>query len=286
MNKIIIIVLMIFMPILAFPQYRSVVMVFQLETTEETVPTLFYMFQDSVIYDLGKGKEGFYNECIPAKMVNTDAAFAIQVDNKWEKIVTVGQLEEQGVYSDGTITLTLLEITRIPRDAPDDPREYKTPPNPYHRALLSDDGFPFSSSNWDSYQLLLVASSAIDSLYCSSFLPKRAIDGTYYTDNLVLKYPKASCKDMTMDSLRLELCKCFHEFESEKAARPLINNVTFVVDERGIIRGLFLFVEKEKKAIGRNVAKKILYRFQNERFHPAKDWITEKPVPDLVEFIW
>lgn len=286
MNRLIKIVLLLFMPILAFPQFRSVVMVLQLETTEETVPSLFYMFQDSVIYDLGKGKDGFYNECIPAKMVNTNAAFVIQVDNKWEKIATVGQLEKKGVCSNGTITLTLLEITRIPRDAPDDPREYKTPPNPYHRALLSEDGLPFTDSNWNSYQLILVASSAEDSLYCSTFLPKQAFDGTYYMKNNAVKYPKASCKGMTMDSLRSELCKCFHEFKSEKAARPLINNVTFVVDERGIIRGLFLFVEKEKQVIGRNVATKILFRFQNKRFHPAKDWITEEPVPDLVEFIW
>lgn len=148
----IILSLLLSIPVVGISQYRSVAMVFQFETTEETIPSLFYMFRDSVIYDLGKGKEGFYNECIPAKMVNNDAAFVIQDDNKWKKIVTVEQLEEQGAYSDGTITLTLLKITRIPCDAPDDPREYKTPPHPYHRALLSEDGLPLTDSKLEAYK--------------------------------------------------------------------------------------------------------------------------------------
>ncbi len=134
-----------------FSQPRSVIMTLQLKTSEETIPSLFYMLQDSVIYDLGKGSEGIYEECLPAKMVNNDAAFAIQVDDKWRKIATIGQLEEQGVCSNGAITLTLLEIKRILRNDPVDPREYKTPPKPYHRALLSENGLPFTGSNCGSY---------------------------------------------------------------------------------------------------------------------------------------
>ncbi len=266
-----------------FSQPRSVIMTLQLKTSEETIPSLFYMLQDSVIYDLGKGLEGIYEECIPAKMVSNDAAFAIQVDHKWEKIATLRQLEDQGVCSNETTTLTLLEIKRILRDDPEDPREYKTPPKPYHRALLSENGLPFTGTNWDSYQLLLVTSSVADSLFCSAFLPKQAFDGTYYTVNSVIEYPKASCMNKTMDCFSVYFSEYYFQCETEEKIKPAINAMTFVVDENGVIRGMFCFIEKEKLAYGKNVATKVFNHFKDEPFHPAKDIITGKSVPDLVE---
>lgn len=283
MSKLIKILLLFSIPIVAFPQYRSVVIALQLNSNDNTTPSLFYMLQDSVIYDLGKGKEGFYEESIPAKMVTNDATFAIQVDDKWGKIATIGQLEEQGVCSNGAITLTLLEIKRILRNDPEDPREYKTPPKPYHRALLSEDGLPFTGTNWDKYQLLLVASSDADSLFCSAFLPKQAFDGSYYTVDSVIEYPKASCMDKTMDCLKIHFSEYYLQCESEEDIKPAINDMTFIIDENGVVRGVFCFVEKEKMIYGKNVAKKVFNRFKNERFHPAKDVATGKPVPDMVE---
>ena len=282
MNKLVKIVIILFMPILAFPQYRSVVITLQLKTSDDTIPSLFYMLQDSVIYDLGKGKEGYYEECIPAKTVTNDAAFAIQVDDKWEKIATIRQLEEQGVCSYGKTTLSLLEIKRIHRNDPEDPREYKTPPKPYHRALLSEDGLPFTGTNWDSYQLLLVASAVADSIFCSAFLPKQAFDGTYYTVDSGIEYPKACCMNKTMDCFSVYFSEYYLQCEGEEDIKPAINDMTFIIDENGVVRGVFCFVEKEKMIYGKNVAKKVFNRFKNERFHPAKDVATGKPIPDMV----
>ncbi len=285
MRKLIkILVLLLLVPVVAFPQLRSTVIVLQLKTNGDTIPSLLYMLHDTVVYDLGKGIEGKYEECIPGKMLTAEAAFAIQINDKREKLTTIGQLEEQGVCRHGTITLTLLEIKRIFRDDPDDPREYNTPPKPYRRALFREDFLKYNNSNGDLFDLLMVTLSAEDSSFCSAFLPKQALDGTYYLENNINKYPKAICIDKTMDSLRLELCMYSRECEKEEELKPTINNLTFIIDERGFIRGLFLFVEKEKQTNGRKVATEILNRYHKERFHPAKDWITEEPVPDLVEF--
>lgn len=284
MSKFIkILLLLLSIPVIGIPQLRSAVIVLQLKTSGETIPSLYYILHDSVIYDLGNNTEGIYEECIPGKLVANDASFAIQADGIWKKIATIEQLEKQNVYNNGTITLTLLEIKRILRNDPEDPREYRTPPKPYYRALLSEDGLPFTDGNRNSYQLLLVASSADDSLFCSSLLPKRAFDGTFYMDNDIIKYPKASCINMTDECLKTKFSEFYLHYEAEEIVKPGINEMTFIVDEKGVVRGIFCFVEKEKLAYGKNVATKIFNHFKDERFHPAKSIHTGKVVSDMVE---
>lgn len=275
-------------PYSAFSQLRSVAMKIQLKTDENKIPSLFYMLDDTVIYDLGTGSEGIYDLCIPGSQVKNDATFVVQSEDHWVKITTIEQLETNGVCKNGTITLTLLEIKRIYKGEPVDVREYKTPPTPHQRALLNDGsqdtGFTFLlDSLRQSTLLLLVTSTTEDSLYCLSFLPKQAFDGTYYTDNLVLKYPKASCIDKTMDSLQSEFCECYLQCLNEETVNPTISTMTFIIDEKGSLRGVFFFLNKEKQKSGVNIATKILDCFQNESFYPAKDMESGELVPDLFE---
>lgn len=282
--KIVLIIMLLLLPLWLFPQLRSVAMTLQLKTQETQNPPLFYMLNDTIVYDLGEGNDGKYDICLPGKMVNDSAAFAVQSEKQWIKIATIGSLENNHVCNRGTMTLTLLGIERVMQGDPENPKEFKTPPRPHQPTLLIDDHFfdenPFQHAN----HLLLVTLSADDSLYCSRLLPKQAFDGNYYLEFTCLKYPQAKCLEKTMDSLRKEFCDFYYECERQEQIKLTVYDMTFIVDEVGFIRGIYCFVEKEQLEHGKNVAIKILKHFKNERFSPAINAETYEPVPDIVEF--
>lgn len=170
--------------------------------------------------------------------------------------------------------------------ADSDQDEYRPLPKPHHRSLFREargDSLPSIGSQWSKCQLMLIASSATDSLYCSTFLPKQAFDSTYFMDNDTLTYPEATCKNLPLDSLKLKISEYYLQCEAEEAVKPGINELVFVVDEKGVVRGVFCFVEKEKRFSGKNVVSKVLNRFKNEQFYPAIDILSRRPVHDMVE---
>lgn len=271
-------------PLFAFSQLRSVAMVLQLKDTGVDSPLLYYMINDTVVYDLGKGKDGVFDICLPGNRVNDSAAFVIQSERLWIKIATVRQLENNTVCKSGTVSLTLLEIERIKQGDPESQKEYKTPPRPHQPTLLVDDHYYDNNPLLHADFLQLVALSKEDSLYCSEWVPKKAFDGTYYLDYPIIKHPRAHCVEKTMDSLQLELFDYYLDCERQENIELVINRLTFVVDEKGLTRGAYCFVKKDQQEQAKKIAIKILHRFKNERFSPAINVETGKPVPDLMEF--
>lgn len=282
--EIILILSLILLPLYAFSQLRSVAMVLQLKETQAENPLLFYMLNDTVVYDLGKGKDGIFDICLPGNRVNDSAAFVIQSEKIWVKIATVRQLENNTECKNGTVSLTLLEIERIKQGDPENEKEYKTPPRPHQPTMLVDDHYYDNNPYLHADLLQFEALSKEDSLYCTEWLPKKAFDGTYYLDYPFIKYPQAQCMEKTMDSLGLELYDYYLKCEYQENVELVINRITFVVDEKGLIRGAFCFVKKDQQEQFKKIAMRILHRFKNERFSPAIDVETGKPVPDLVEF--
>ncbi len=276
---------MSFIPMLAVSQLRSVAMVLKLETTEGNTPSLFYMLNDTIIYDLGTGENGIYDICIPGKKVNSHAAFAIQSEDKWLKIATLEQLETNDVCRNGIFSLFLLEIERITRESPENPKELKSPPRPYQPSLLLNDCFFDEDPFPHAKHLIMVAFSANDSLYCSHLLPKQAFDSTYFINYPYLTHPQATSLEKTMDCLNTEFCEYYLKCKHKENLELTIFSMAIIVDETGIIRGAFCFVEKSQNEQGKNLAMKILKHFKDERFSPAINIETGETVPDILEFL-
>lgn len=135
-------------------------------------------------------------------------------------------------------------------------------------------------------ELTLITETEQDSSYCTSLMPKIAFDGTQYIEGIVFRSPVAKLKDESLGSIQSRISNyyngCLEEMGQDNKAL-IIASIFLIIDEKGILRGLYFDLDKSQKEIAMLLARKIFREFNNEEFLPAIDIETGNPISDIIE---
>lgn len=290
----------LFTRLLAFPQYATLQVRLHVETASESYPDFYYVFNDTVIYQFTNDSTGNYGVSV-AKQFDKDVAWIAITDHQnLEKLTTVSQLDNDKVLYFGDCVISITSCKRYHDE------DFKSLENcffPTNR-LMRRFGLESQSSEQkeldslcavldrinDSIKELLdviiVAETREDSLFCSSFIPEYEYLGTYSSKpTCCFCYPTISGAGRSLEEIETDVCSLYKLLKKQSYYDAVdLGSIQLVVDEEGRPRGLWIDILKSQKDMVVSCALVLLKYLKNEDFNPSIDYDTGMPVPDFVSF--
>ncbi|MBR5631657.1 MAG: hypothetical protein IKW82_08445 [Bacteroidales bacterium] len=290
----------LFTRLLAFPQYASLQVRLHVETTDESYPDFYYLIDETVVYQFTNDSAGNYEVNVAKQFDKDDAWIAIKDNQNLEKLTTISKLDKDQVmyFGDRIISLTLCnryhdEDFKLPENC-FFPTNRFMERSDFETKLLNQKELDslcavldrINDSLKELLDVIIVAETREDSLFCSSFIPEYEYLGTYSSKpTCCFCYPTISGAGRSLEEIETDVCSLYKLLKKQAYYDAVdLGSIQLVVDEEGRPRGLWIDILKSQKDMVVSCALVLLKYLKNEDFNPSIDYDTGMPVPDFVSF--
>lgn len=135
----------------------------------------------------------------------------------------------------------------------------------------------------NTYEMALITTNKEDSVFCSQWMPKIAFDGTEYNTDMYFRSPRARPLDESSGSIQFLVKSFFLNLKcDDENEKPIFTSINLIIDEKGHCRGLYFYLEKDKRECALYMAREVFSFVKVKLFCPAIDIKTGEPIPDIM----